>query len=446
MRQPLQSRRRPAALALLIGLWACAPEPPAQRRQPITDGTEDPGHESVGQLLVLKGADKPASCTGTLIGERTVLTAAHCLTFETDYLFLLGGAAHEVELVLPHPGFDPGIPKIPPDDDIGLALLHSSPGVRPSPVADEPPRVGSAVVLVGFGTTAEGATDGGVKRSAVNAIEQVLPTRFSINGSGGGVGNLCHGDSGGPAFLDAAEEIVVGVTSATEGKCGARSWDTRVDAYLDWLRAEAGGDVRLPDREAPRVTITAPKDGATLRPQVSVEAAVSDDGILAQVALVVDGAASGTASSAPHRFEVTLAEGAHDIEVRATDASGRQGAAKLTLTVVSGDLPLDAACSGDIECASDRCFTDPDQGQSYCTRTCDPDGDPCAAGLTCREPGAGGSRLCLRGGGSLPGGCVAGRDAPARPAGAGLALALLLLALQRRRGRRRESEQWTRGA
>ena len=419
-------------IALTALVWACAPTPPMAVRQEITDGVLDDGHPSVGQLLVPSKPNDHGTCTGILVGERTVVTAAHCLTFDGDFLFLVGGGEYVVRRVAPHPDFDPELPTMPPDHDIGLALLERAPPVAPSVLADEMPRAGSAIVLVGFGTTAEGADDGGTKRTAANVIEEVEPTRFSIVGSGGDVGNLCHGDSGGPVLVEGVEQVVVGVTSAAEGQCAkSRSWATRIDVYLDWIRSVTG-DLRLPDRDPPRIIVTSPEDGAMLRSPVTVEAVVIDVSPLQRVALWVDGAEVGSVTAQPVRFEQSLAPGEHTLEVRASDALGHEAAQAVTATVVGGDSPIGADCSFDIECASETCHADADQGGAYCTRACDPDRDPCPAELECREPGPDLPTLCLRRGEEDgTGGCSV--EPRGRPAG-GLALLLALLMLVRRRG------------
>ena len=73
---------------------------------------------------------------------------------------------------------------------------------------------GQQVTLIGYGTTAETLTDAGTKRLAVNNVSEVEALRFSYVGSGGGVGNTCYGDSGGPAF-------------ATVGGKEAQPWNGR---------------------------------------------------------------------------------------------------------------------------------------------------------------------------------------------------------------------------
>lgn len=416
------------ALCATAIVCACGPLPDGgPQRQAITDGTLDPGHPSVGLLLVPTASGKMGQCTATLVGERTVLTAAHCLTFHGTYLFQLDRAQHLVQRVVPHPGYDWELPEIPPDHDIGLALLETAPAEKPSAVSIDPPRPGSAIVLVGFGVTAEGAGDGGIKRRADNVIEQVQPARFGVVGSGNGVGNLCHGDSGGPAFVVArGQELVAGVTSAAEGGCGtSRSWETRVDAYLDWIQTAAAGDLILPDSTPPRVSIVSPESGATVRPDLTVEATVSDESEVAQVGLEVDGAPAGTLGVPPYRFVVKLSPGPHELAVWAIDAPGHRGRASTQVTVVSGDLLAGQSCTHDLECRSEICFDDEDG--AFCTEPCTQ--GSCPEGLSCRVPQDGGQALCLR---QIPtGGCSVARQLPGAPPAWILALPLFLLAARR---------------
>jgi len=422
---------------------ACGPTTPGMRLLAITDGTPDTGHPSVGMLLVPTAPDTVGRCTGTLVGERTVVTAAHCLVFDGVYQFRLDDGDRFVERVIPHPGYEPDLAvKIPPPRDIGVAILEEAPlGIERSPLNLRPPQPGTQIELVGFGITATDATDGGIKRRAFNVIEQVTATRFSIKGSGNGVGNLCQGDSGGPSLVTdpQQQQLVAGVTSAAEGACGkSRSWITRVDAYRDWLFQAADGDLLFPDREPPGVTITAPSDGDEVALEVTVAASVSDRSALAKVELLVDGAAGGSLTQAPFTFTAQLTPGSHTLEVQATDVLGHVGSDRITVTAVEektgGKLELGEVCTEDRDCVDGLCHEDLDAGLRYCTRACDPavDGD-CPEGFTCKEA-VQGKGLC-----APPGrpeeGCALSSSGD-RSAEHGMAPLLLLLLLALRKPRR----------
>jgi len=386
----------------------------------------------VGLLLVPTTDGKMGNCSGTLVGRRTVLTAAHCLLpGEGEHRFVLDGAEYPVQQMWPHPAFDGTLPKIPPDHDIGVAILADAPPVQPSVLSPRPPVSGIGLVLVGFGVTAEGAQDGYVKRIATNRVQDVEPTRFSILGTGNGVGNLCKGDSGGPAFTVVdGHEIQLGVTSAMERACGVISWDTRVDAYLDWVDQVCGGDLARPDLDGPRVAFVSPTDGAGVPPDLTATVHASDDVAVTEVELLVDDKTAETLTSPPWTFKLSLAAGDHTLTAVARDAAGNQGLASVGVTVAAGTFGDD--CTEDSDCQSDLCFADTASSTRYCSQTCVPDGDDCPADAFCVDDQ--GRSVCSTSPPDTPltGGCAL----PSRPAGpAGpvlLLLGLALLALRRR--------------
>jgi hypothetical protein len=202
---------------------------------------------------VLVGNDRAWDCSGTPIGERAVLTAAHCLPATRVFA---GESAAEavaeipVEAIVRHP-----------EAQVDMALLRTA---RPhgAPLA---PRRGArdvdppSTVLrhVGFGATgvdgrgrfgrkkitdflaAGWGCDGNRPRETgcVEGREMVIAATLGAD--------TCHGDSGGPVYelLGDGETCgyrLVGVTSrrvanaATE--CGSGGIYTRVDAHDAWIQ------------------------------------------------------------------------------------------------------------------------------------------------------------------------------------------------------------------
>jgi hypothetical protein len=416
----------------------------------ITDGTKDTGHPSVGMLLVPTGPDTTGKCTATLVGERSMVTAAHCLVFAGVYKVSFEDEEYFVERAIPHPAYEPDLAtKIPPPRDIGVVILEEAPlDIERSLLNDRTPQPGTQVELVGFGNTQMGATDGAIKRKAVNVIEKVTGTRFSINGTGNGEGNVCQGDSGGPSLVTDVlqRKLVAGVTSATEGACGSRSWMTRVDAYRDWLLQAADRDLLFPDREPPEVTITSPAADDEVKLEVTVRASVSDRSAVTTVELLVDGTGAGSLAQGPYTFSVELSAGSHALEVRATDALGLVGRDRITVTAKEGggggggDLKLGEVCTRDRDCADGLCHEDLDLGLRYCSRQCDPakDGD-CPEGFNCKEA-AQGKGLCTPPGRPKEDGCTLNPELRRRGSDGPLLLLLLALvamAVGRRGNRRR---------
>ena len=231
----------------------------AQETPPIVNGSTTSDFEQVGAILAYyEGYGGAPFCSGTLIQEKWVATAAHCVEAVDEY----ASAGYDIYFVLgtnlyandgwsyydlavnwiEHPDYS-GISGSAILADIGLMELETGISeVSPVPLNEIVPDVSWQGVLldyVGWGVTYDGGGDSGVKRATqIPYIEADSQFIYSYDPDT----NLCSGDSGGAALRDTEEGLVlVGVNSfvfSVQGSdpcVGGASGATRIDAYLDWI-------------------------------------------------------------------------------------------------------------------------------------------------------------------------------------------------------------------
>ncbi|MBO9532327.1 MAG: trypsin-like serine protease [Solirubrobacteraceae bacterium] len=227
-------------------------------------------------------------CTGTLISANWVVTAAHCIADESnasvaispDNVFVAanvtstqnaGNALVSAHSTSVHPGFS----WVDASWDVALIELdhtvNTTPFALPDPLRANTYVVGSSDNVAGFGRSqASNSASSGTLRSG--RIEQVGGNACETYNPGSGEYSDCYlpgsarqatcfGDSGGPLVrydsTQGGAPVVWGITSTGPDPCDAAtggqfapSYETRVIAVVDWLKATMSGSTFVPTPSA----------------------------------------------------------------------------------------------------------------------------------------------------------------------------------------------------
>lgn len=223
-----------------------------------------------GQAPVLDAGH--SFCSGTVIGERLILTAAHCiqkfdpktrsklpdnnLPKDSDFIVHFDtkvqkdGTWLRASKAIAHPDWDPNLtlspnPKQAPHD-IGLLVLADAipSSARIAAIGDAGADLGDKIDLAGFGVSkSRNNNDTGILRQVRTSIKNVdgKANRIMVGAFGKGA---CGGDSGGPAYaMQDGQYVVVGATSTGAelfGRClGLANYYTDVRPYRTWIEETA---------------------------------------------------------------------------------------------------------------------------------------------------------------------------------------------------------------
>lgn len=151
--------------------------------------------------------------------------------------------------------------------------------------------------------------------------------------------------------------------------------------------------LRSTETVPPTLDVMSPGEGTQLPPTFTISAKATDNELVADVTAYLDGlavASDTTGEGDMYSLSVSgAAEGAHTLEVKATDAAGNVTARSMPITIAlsaTGDT-----CAVNAECHGNLCATA--TGGNFCTETCDMANDACPDGFACDA--VGGQTICV---------------------------------------------------
>lgn len=254
-----------AGLLSTLTITACAPSSQYNSSEVQTSGEgiiggweAQPGDRIQQSIVAIYDSYEGQLCTGSLLPNNVVLTAAHCIGPDPEAMFVIFDtqvAAKSLRRRIDKVAISPyWAHRQMEDKDTGdIALVHftgSVPrGYVPATFAGPNERrllkAGSEVVLAGYGIS-NGATGDGAGRLRVTKVKIEDPkfsnSEITLNQTQGT--GACHGDSGGPAYiLVNGHHYLWGVTSrGVEDKsndCSKLAAYTSALYYKTWINKMA---------------------------------------------------------------------------------------------------------------------------------------------------------------------------------------------------------------
>jgi hypothetical protein len=207
----------------------------------IVRGVNTAQFPSVGALL----HNAETVCSGTLIGHRSFLSARHCFETTTDPAKYAVYLQHAGILTVADISF-------PEQDELDLALLTLQDpvtGIAPSMVPDARTSTDQQRQIVGFGLSATGASDSGIKRyggittsACTEQDDRHICWKFDpLSGLSNLLANICYRDSGGPVGTDSdrllqfEDAVAIGLTPGADCQSSPLNSGLAVLPHAVWV-------------------------------------------------------------------------------------------------------------------------------------------------------------------------------------------------------------------